>query len=100
MKLVRRNISVNLFLSITLKIFSDEFPKVHLKIVLNKLKRRIVITHHEICILAHDVDLANLLLVEFIQKTVIINLILDSVVGYKTLDFHTVIENKKSPVKF
>ena len=71
-----------------------------MEIVLNKLKCFIVITHHEICILAHYVDLTNLLLVEFIQKTVIINLILDSVVGYKTLDFHAVIENKKTSLKF
>ena len=100
MILVRRNVSIDLFRTITLKVFSDEFSKVHLKIVLNKLKCFIVITHHEICILAHYVDLANFLFVKFIQETVIIDLILNSVIGYKTLDFHAVIENKKTALKF
>ena len=62
-----RQVALDLVDAFAAEVFCDETPVVHLEIVLHELQRRIVVLDHQISILAHDVDLLDLLFVEGVE---------------------------------
>ncbi len=64
---LRRDVAFHIPDPVCLEIFGDELLKIHLKVIPDKLQGRPVVPYHEIGILAYDVDLADLLLIELIQ---------------------------------
>ena len=88
---MRRDIPVDLPNALSLEVLRDEFSEIHLEIVLHELQRGIVVTDHEVCVFAHNVDLPDLLFVELIQEAIVIYLVFDSIIRDQTLDLHTVI---------
>ena len=96
---LRRQITLYFIYPVPFEIFRDKFLIVHLEIVPHILQSCIIILHHQIGILTHDMNLLNLLLVEFIQHSVVIQLISRFIVLY-SLDIHGVIKNQKTAFKF
>ena len=95
-----RQVALDLVDAFAAEVFCDETPVVHLEIVLHELQRGIVVTDHEVCVFAHNVDLPDLLFVELIQEAIVIYLVFDSIVRDQTLDLHTVIQDKKTALQF
>ena len=92
----RGDVSVYILYSFTFKIFCYEFLKIHLEIVLNKLKSSIIVFDHKISILSYNMYLTYFLFIELVKKTVIIYLISNLIIGYQPFYFHSIIEDEKS----
>ena len=68
---------------------------VHLEVILHILQGGIVIPYHQVGIFAHNVNLLNLLLVEFIEHAVILLLIAEAkFLG--ALNRHRIVEYQES----
>ena len=68
---------------------------VHLEIILHILQGGVVIPYHQVGIFAHDVNLLNLLLVEFVEHAIILLLIAQAkFLG--ALNRHCIVEYQES----
>ena len=75
------------------KVFVGKF-----KIVAHVALRRLPVAHHEVCVLAHDVDLLNALLVVVVEKVVVLLQVLFAVVGLEPFDPHREIGDEEASV--
>ena len=91
-----RQVTLDLVDALAAEVFRNEAPVVHLEVVLYELQRRVVVLDHQIGILAHDVDLLDLLLVEGIEQPVVVDLVARLVV-FDPADVHRVVEDQKPP---
>ena len=88
---LRRYISFNIRSSFPLKIFCDKTLIFHMEVIRYELLRSFIIFYHKIGIFANDMDLLDLLLIEFIQLPIIFSFIFDFIVKDQTSDLHTVV---------
>ena len=91
-----RQVALDLVDALAAEVFRNEAPVVHLEVVLYELQRRVVVLDHQIGILAHDVDLLDLLLVEGVEQPVVVDLVARLVV-LDPADVHRVVEDQKAP---
>ena len=91
-------VSLYLVHSFALKIFRNKSAIVHLKIVFNKLLRRIVIFHHHICILAHDMYLLYSLAIKLIKHAIVVFTKSRSVI-FHALNVHGIVYHKKPTIQ-
>ena len=68
---------------------------VHLEVILHILQGGVVIPYHQVGIFAHDVNLLNLLLVEFIEHAVILLLIAEARL-LDAFNCHCIVEYQES----
>ena len=71
-----------------------------MEVIRHKLQRGFVIFYHKIGIFANDMDLLDLLLIEFIQLPIIFRLIFDFIVKNQAGYLHAVICDKKSALQY
>ena len=94
-----RDISLYFTNTLTFKIFCNKPPVIHVEIILHILQRGIVVSHHQICIFADDMDLLNLLFVELAEHTVVFLFVTQPVV-FDASNIHGIIEYKEATFKF
>ena len=71
----RSNVAVDFIHTIALKVLADKLAIVHLKIVVHVLQGSVIVADHQIGVFAHYMYLLNLLLIEFIERTIVVLLI-------------------------
>ena len=81
--------------TVALEILGYKPPIVHVKIVLDILQGCLVVAHHEVGILAHDVYLLYLLLIKLVEHPVVVHLVPQFTV-LDAANLHGVIENQKT----
>ena len=96
---LRCQVALDLAHPLALEIFRDEFPVVHLEIVLHVLQGRLVVFHHQVGVFAHDMHLLDFLSIELVEHTVVVLLVSGLVVFYPS-DVHGVVEHKESAFEF
>ena len=91
----RRDVARYLFGPVALEIFPHKQLVVHLEIVTHIPQGRLIVAHHQIGILSHDMHLLDFLLVELIKHAIILFLELQAPVFFPPY-LHGLIEHKET----
>ena len=81
------------------KVLAQENVVVKRKVVVYVGERRFVVSHHEVCVLAHDVNLLQLLAVVAVKKLIVFGPVAPFGIGHKACDEHALVEHHKAPLQ-
>ena len=94
---LRRDVTLDLAEPFALEILGDELLVVHLEIVLHKPESLIVVSDHEVGILAYDVHLLDFLLVELVEHPVVADFEFRAVLH--PMNCHGIVKHEESSFK-
>ena len=88
-------VAVYFFYAISLEVLAYELSIVHLKVVVHILQGSVIVANHQIGVFAYYMYLLNLLLVELVERVVVVLLITQAIV-LQPANVHGIVEHKKS----
>ena len=91
----RSDILVNLCSTFFFEILVDELAEIQCKVVVHETQCRMIVAHHQVGIFTHDMNLADSLLIEFIQQAILF-LTISCTCRNKTSYLHGMIKDDKT----